>query len=108
MKRLAMVLAVVAMGACQKAEQKPAAAAAVVGIVPPEKRDGGAAEPAGGEQPGHARGERGGNRERPVRAAQGRRAGGEELPLRQGGGRVAGDVVRAESPLPCGQRRERG
>ena len=28
MKRLAMVLAVVAMGACQKAEQKPAAAAA--------------------------------------------------------------------------------
>jgi len=27
MKRLAMVLAVVAMGACQKAEQKPAAAA---------------------------------------------------------------------------------
>jgi len=28
MKRLAVVLAVVAMGACQKAEQKPAAAAA--------------------------------------------------------------------------------
>jgi hypothetical protein len=27
MKRLAMVLAVVAMGACQKAEQRPAAAA---------------------------------------------------------------------------------